>query len=74
MKSKLNAAPTAPADADLRALAEAIAADTGVAPEAALQQAAALRPSLRQFAGRWNARVRRLRAATQRSPRHRSEV
>lgn len=50
-------------DADLQALADEIAANTGVSPATALELARGQRPALRQYAGQWNAAVRRARAA-----------
>lgn len=50
-------------DADLQALADEIAANTGVSPATALDLALRQRPTLRQYAGQWNAAVRRARAA-----------
>lgn len=50
-------------DADLQALADEIATNTGVSPATALELARRQRPTLRQFAGQWNAAVRRARAA-----------
>ena len=52
-----------PVDDDLRALADEIAATTGAPAATALQLASAIRPSLREYIGRWNAAVRRARAA-----------
>lgn len=53
-------------DADLQALADEIAAHTGVSAATALQLATQQRPALRQYAGRWNAAARRARQAAQR--------
>lgn len=50
--------------ADLQALADEIAADTGVSPAEALILASQQRPGLRLFAARWNATARRSRSAT----------
>lgn len=52
-----------PVDDDLRALAEEIASTTGAPAATALQLASAIRPGLREYIGRWNAAVRRARAA-----------
>lgn len=51
------------ADADLRALANEIASTSDVSQASALMLARLERPALRQYVGRWNARVRRARAA-----------
>jgi hypothetical protein len=50
-------------DDDLQALADEIAANTGVSAATALQLATTQRLALRQYAGRWNAAARRSRAA-----------
>lgn len=50
--------------ADLQALADEIARDTGCTPAEALAQASQQRGGLRLFAARWNAMARRSRCAT----------
>lgn len=55
-----------PTDADLQALADEIAATTGVSPATALHLAQLQRPSLQQFAQQWDAEVARTRGLARR--------
>ncbi|MFV9506469.1 MAG: hypothetical protein AB4911_18115 [Oscillochloridaceae bacterium umkhey_bin13] len=58
-----------PIDADLQALADEIAATTGVSPTTAFHLAQLQRPSLQQFAQQWDAEAARTRGlACQRRP------
>lgn len=65
----MNTKPTTtaePIDADLQALADEIAATTGVSPSTALELAAQQRASLQQFAQRWDAATRHASQGTRR--------
>ncbi|MFV9507791.1 MAG: hypothetical protein AB4911_24850 [Oscillochloridaceae bacterium umkhey_bin13] len=55
-----------PIDADLQALADEIAATTGVSPATALNLARLQRPSLQQLAQQWDAEVARTRGLARR--------
>jgi hypothetical protein len=55
-----------PIDADLQALADEIAATTGVSPATAMHLARLQRPSLQQFAQQWDAEVARTRGLARR--------
>lgn len=56
----------APIDADLQALADEIAATTGVSSATAMHLARLQRPSLRQFAQQWDAEAARTRRLARR--------
>jgi DNA-binding MurR/RpiR family transcriptional regulator len=56
----------APIDADLQALADEIAATTGVSPATAMRLARLQRPSLQQFAQQWDAAATRTRGLARR--------
>lgn len=55
-----------PIDADLQALADEIAATTGVSSVTAMHLARLQRPSLQQFAQQWDAEAARTRGLTRR--------
>jgi len=55
-----------PIDADLQALADEIAATTGVSPATAMHLAQLQRPSLQQFAQEWDAAAARTRGLARR--------
>lgn len=55
-----------PIDADLQALADEIAATTGVSPTMALSLAQVQRPSLQEFAQQWDAEAARTRGFARR--------
>lgn len=55
-----------PIDADLQALADEIAATTGVSPATALELARRQRPTLQQFAQEWDVDAARKRGLARR--------